>query len=83
MAVVDSGNYKTTSNIRYIGGDDDIAGVSLGKDSLSKISFYGTTPLVRPVLTPVSASSVTTTLNETRITRIQTLLVNLGLCATA
>lgn len=75
-------NYQTTSNIRIIGGDDRSAGVQLGK-STTLVGFYGATPIARPTLTPVSASTATTTLNETRITRIQTLLVNLGLCATA
>lgn len=76
-------NNVTTSNVRYIGGDDTKDGVCLGHDSLSKVAFWGTTPIVRPTLTPVSTSTVTTTINETRIKRIQTLLVNLGLCATA
>lgn len=76
-------NNVQTSNIRYLGGDAENDGVSLGKDSLSKVSFYGATPVVRQVLTPVSASAATTTLNETRITRIQSLLVTMGFCATA
>lgn len=58
-------------------------GQVLGQSSTDKISFWAGTPIVRPTLTPVSSSAATTTLNETRITRIQTLLVNLGLCATA
>ena len=58
-------------------------GARLGQSSTEKIGFWGSTPAVRPTLTPVSASAATTTLNETRITRIQTLLVNLGLCATS
>ena len=75
--------FVQTSNIMYIGGDQDQDGVCLGYDSGSKVGFFGATPIVQPTLTPVSTSAVTTTLNETRITRIQTLLVNLGLCATA
>ena len=58
-------------------------GQVLGKTSTDKLGVWNSTPIVRPTLTPVSASAATTTLNETRITRIQTLLVNLGLCATA
>lgn len=79
MAVV----HETTSNIVYIGGDTPNDGKVFGHDSTDKIGFWGLTPIVRPTLTPVSTSAATTTINETRITRIQTLLVNLGLCATA
>ena len=74
---------NTTSNINYLGGDTPDDGKMLGRDALDKVGFWGTTPAVRPTLTPVSSSAATTTLNETRITRIQTLLVNIGLCATA
>ena len=63
------------------GGPD---GWLLGQSSTDKGGFWGlATTIVRPTLTPVSSSAATTTLNETRVTRIQTLLVNLGLCATA
>jgi hypothetical protein len=62
-------------------GNDD--GTVLGQSATSKIGFYGlTTPIVQPTLTAVSASAATTTLNETRITRIQTALVSLGLVTT-
>ncbi len=76
-------NSVTTSNVRWYNGAPTGDGVGLGKTILSKVGFWGTAPIVRPVLTPVSSSAATTTLNETRVTRVQTLLVNLGLCATA
>lgn len=75
--------HTATSNIVYLGGDTPNDGKVLGRDSTDKVGFWGKAPIVRPTLVPVSASAATTTLNETRITRIQTLLVNLGLCATA
>ena len=74
--------FVQTSNIKYLGGDPENDGAVLGYDASSKIGFYGATPQTQPSLTPVSTSAATTTLNETRITRIQTLLVSLGLCAT-
>lgn len=73
----------TTSNVRWYDGLADGDGCGLGSAITSKVGFWGKAPAVRPVLTPVSASAATTTLNETRITRLQTLVVNLGLCATA
>ncbi len=63
------------------GGPD---GSLFGQSATDKIGFYGlTTPIVRPTLTAVTTSAATTTLNETRITRIQTVLANLGLVTTA
>lgn len=73
----------TTSNIRYIGGDPENDGVSLGKDTSSKVSFYGATPIVRPTLTLVTTATATTALNETRLGRIETILINLGLVTSA
>jgi hypothetical protein len=76
-------NSVTTSNVRWYNGNPTGDGVGLGKTTTSKVGFWGLTPIVRPTVTAVSSSAATTTLNETRITRIQALLVTLGLCATA
>lgn len=69
--------------VEYLGtGNDD--GVNFGRSSTDKIGFWGlTTPIVRPVLTPSQTATATTTINERRLNSIQTMLVNMGLCATA
>ncbi len=75
-------NSVTTSNVRWYNGNPTGDGVGLGKTATSKVGFWGLTPIVRPTVVAVSSSAATTTLNETRITRIQTLLVALGLVTT-
>ena len=81
MAIV-----TTASKIRYIGGRADSGGVQIGYAGGAtggKIGFYGKAPIVQPLLTPVSTATATTTLNETRIVRIYSALVALGLVRTA
>lgn len=64
--------------------DGNPDGTLLGQSSSDKIGFYGlTTPIVRPVITAVGTATATTTLNETRITRLYAALENLGLIETA
>lgn len=75
-------NNITTSNVRWYNGNPSGDGVGLGKTATSKVGFWGLTPIVRPTVVAVSSSGATTTLNETRITRIETLLVALGLVTT-
>jgi hypothetical protein len=58
------------------------SGVTLGNAAASTVGFWGSAPIARPTVTAVSSSAATTTLNETRITRIETLLVTLGLVTT-
>lgn len=63
---------------------NDGAGVTVGAASTSKLGFFGlATPIVQPVVTPVTTANKTTTLNELDILRLRTALVNLGLIATA
>ncbi len=58
-------------------------GTLFGQSSTDKIGFYGlTTPIVRPAISAVGTTTATTALNETRITRLYTALVNLGLVDT-
>ena len=58
-------------------------GTLFGQSSTDKIGFYGlTTPIVRPAMTAVTTTTASTALNETRITRLITALVNLGLVDT-
>lgn len=44
--------------------------------------FYGTTPISQPSVTWPATGTATTTLNETKINRLMTALVNLGLIVT-
>lgn len=68
--------------VEYLGtGNDD--GVNFGRSTTDKIGFYGlTTPIVQPAITAISTATATTTLNETRIARLETALINLGLVNT-
>lgn len=68
--------------VHYV-GDNGPDGSSFGSASTDKISFYGATPVTRPSITAVGTTTATTALNETRITRLYTALVNLGLIVTA
>lgn len=48
-----------------------------------KGSFFGATPVVQQAITAVATATATTAINEARIGRIETALVNLGLITTA
>lgn len=62
------------------GGPD---GTLLGQDYADKIGFFGlTTPIAQPALTVVATTTASTTLNQTRITRVENVLINLGLMNT-
>lgn len=64
--------------------DGGSEGTLLGQSSTDKIGFFGlTTPIARPTITAVGTATATTTLNETRISRLYAALENLGLIATA
>lgn len=75
-------NYVQTSNIRNLGGKGVNDGLRLGDGASSKVGFFGATPIAQPLLTIVGTATATTTLNETRLGRIEALLENLGLCRT-
>lgn len=64
-------------------GDGRPDGTIVGQTSTEKLGFYGTTPIVQPTITAVTTTTATTTLNELRITRLYTALVNLGIITTA
>lgn len=67
--------------VEYLGtGNDD--GVVLGRSSTDKVGFYNATPIVRPSVTWPNTGTATTALNETKVNRIMTALVNLGLIVT-
>jgi len=58
------------------------AGAQVGASATEKIGFFGATPVVRQSVTWPNTTTATTTLNETKLTRIKNALVNLGLIAT-
>lgn len=63
--------------------DSNPDGTRLGQAATDKIGFFGlATPIARPSVTAVTTTTATTALNETRISRLETALVNLGLIAT-
>lgn len=58
-------------------------GTLLGQSSTDLVGFYGlTTPIAQPAITAVATATATTTINEARIGRIETALVNVGLIST-
>jgi len=57
-------------------------GVSIGPTATEKVSFFGATPVIQQAITAVATVTATTTINEGRIGRIETALVNLGLITT-
>lgn len=48
----------------------------------TKMGFFGATPIARPSVTWPNTGTATTTLNETKVNRLMTALVNLGLIVT-
>lgn len=60
-------------------GDGNPDGVQLPD---TKAGFYGATPIAQPSVTWPATGTATTTLNETKVNRIMTALVNLGLIVT-
>lgn len=48
----------------------------------TKVGFFGATPVAQPSVTWPATGTATTTLNETKVNRIMTALVNLGLIVT-
>lgn len=66
--------------IEYIGnGNPD--GTVVGQSG-EKLGFYGlATPIAKQTVTSVTTTTATTALNETRISRLETALSNLGLIA--
>jgi hypothetical protein len=64
-------NIVQTSNIRNLGGKAVSDGVRLGDTALSKVGFYGATPVVQP----------TTTAGN--LTSLEAALVTLGLIVTS
>ena len=63
--------------------DGNPDGWLLGQSSTDKGGFFGlTTPIVRPSVTAVITTATTGT-NETAVTRLYTVLVNLGLIVTS
>lgn len=57
-------------------------GAQVGKSATEKVGFFGKTPIAQPSVTWPNTGTATTTLNETKVNRIMTALVNLGLIVT-
>lgn len=57
-------------------------GAQMGSSATEKIGFFGKTPIAQPSVTWPNTGTATTTLNETKVNRIMTALVNLGLIVT-
>ena len=72
----------TTSNVRWYDGDPTGDGCGLGQSTLSKVGFFGATPIVRPSITAVTTGTATTALNETKIDRLYAALRTIGIIAT-
>lgn len=58
------------------------AGAMIGKSATEKVGFFGATPVAQQAITAVATGTATTTLNETKINRLYTALINLGLITT-
>lgn len=67
--------------IKYL-DDNGPDGSIFGQSATAKIGFYGATPIVKPSVTWPNTATATTTLNETKVNRLQVALVNLGLIVT-
>ena len=64
--------------VEYLGtGNDD--GVSFGKTTTQKISFYGVTPIAQATVAATTTTTATTTALQTDVDAIRTALQNLGL----
>lgn len=70
---------NVTTTVENI-GDGNPAGSNVFQSG-EKGAFFGATPIVKPVVTSIATATATTTLLETRILRLETALVNLGLIA--
>ena len=58
-------------------------GSLMGQSTTDKLGFYGlTTPIVQPSITAVGTTTATTALNETKIDRLYSALISLGLIDT-
>lgn len=58
-------------------------GSLMGQSTTDKLGFYGlTTPIVQPSITAVGTTTATTALNETKIDRLYSALISLGLINT-
>ena len=65
-------------NVTYNSPD----GALVGASATEKVGFFGATPVVQQAITAVGTTTATTALNETKIDRLYTALINLGLITT-
>jgi hypothetical protein len=57
-------------------------GFYVGQSATDKVGFFGTTPAVQQAITAVGTTTATTALNETKIDRLYSALITLGLITT-
>ncbi len=69
------------TDVEYLGGNAS-GGMCVGLSATEKVGFFGTTPVVQQAITAVGTTTATTALNETKIDRLYTALINLGLVTT-
>ena len=67
--------------VHYL-GDNSPDGMGVGLSATEKVGFFGTTPVVRPSITAVATTTATTALNETKIDRLYTALLAIGIIDT-
>jgi|GEM_PF-5147824 len=71
---------NSTASTEYV-GDGNSVGTVIGQSG-EKIGFYGlAVPIEKQTVTSVGTTTATTTLNETRIGRLETALAATGLIA--
>lgn len=69
------------TDVEYLGANAS-GGMCVGRSATEKIGFFGTTPVVQRAITAVGTTTATTALNETKIDRLYTALISLGLITT-
>lgn len=67
--------------VQQVVGKDTPDGVTVGKDTSAKVSFYGVTSIAQATVAATTTTTATTTALETDIDAIRTALSNLGLIA--
>lgn len=68
--------------VRQLADGNDL-GTCLGQSITDLIGFYGlTTPIAQPAITGIATTTATTTLLETRISRLEAALISLNLINT-
>lgn len=81
MAITLATTLPSGTDAQQIGADAS-GGITVGAAATDKVGFFGKTPIAQPSVTWPNTGTATTTLNETKVNRIMTALVNLGIIVT-